>query len=102
MQCSGGEQAEAVGIGLGHAQALGRAGHKDQVDVIVHQAPGEAGHVRTPQAIAQPLAIVGAILVREEQRPPAVAARGDVMRHIGENDPSNAGHGRSLHGTISA
>jgi hypothetical protein len=40
MQCSGGEQAEAVGIGLGHAQALGRAGHKDQVDVmsIRHQA----------------------------------------------------------------
>ncbi len=70
--------------------------------MIVHQAPGEAGHVRTPQAIAQPLALVGAILVREEQRQPAVAALGDVRRHIGENDPSNAGHGRSLHGSIGA
>jgi YD repeat-containing protein len=74
------------------AQAIGTLRHEDQVDVIVHQAPGEAAHVRRGAALAHQLQIQAPVLIREEHRLPAIAALGDVVSDAGDDDAGEAGH----------
>lgn len=79
------------------AQTVCRAWHQDQVDMVVHQAPGQARNTATHAAIAQQVAIFAAIIVREKHRQPAVAALGDMMRHTGENDTGKSSHMPKCH-----
>ena len=80
------------------AQPVGIGGHEDKVDVIVHQAPGEAFHPRFRAALAQEINVEQAVLVGEEDRLPAIAALGDVMRDAGDDDAGEAGHSGRLAG----
>jgi hypothetical protein len=63
------------------------------VDVIVHQAPGEAFHPRRRAALPQQIEIEAPIRVREEDRLTAIAALRDMVRGTGNDDAGKAGHG---------
>ena len=82
----------AVCLGKCGAQPVRGFGDEDEVDVIVHQTPGEAGYTRGRAAFAQQIEIEDAIGVREEDRLGAVAALGDVVRGAGDYDAGEAGH----------
>lgn len=77
-------------------QAIAAFGQQDQVDVVVHQAPGQASHLRPGAAIAQQRKVKRAVLVAEEHRQAPVAALGDVMRHAGKDYARKPGHGGRL------
>jgi len=69
---------------------------KDQVHVIVHQAPGEAaGPARLGGCRHQP-EILAPIIVREEHRQAPIAALGHMMGCIGDHDTGEARHERRL------
>ncbi len=67
-------------------QRAGRGRHQDQVDVIVHETPGEASHAFAPATLGHEVEIGGAVLVAEEDGQPAIAALGDVVRDVRDDD----------------
>jgi hypothetical protein len=71
-----------VGIGLGHAQALGRAGHKDQVHMVGHKAPGPHRNAHLRATLGELVATGGMIIVGEEGLPPTVAAPRDGVEDV--------------------
>jgi hypothetical protein len=76
----------------GGAQTILIPWEEDQVDVIVHQAPAEAGNAGFAAGLREKLQIERAILIREKDRKPAIAALGDMMRNMRENDAGESGH----------
>jgi hypothetical protein len=75
------------------AQPVGACRHQDQVDVVVHQAPGEAAGRTGGESRGEQRQIRGPVLVAEEDRQAAVAALRDMMRDIGNDDAGETGHG---------
>ena len=66
------------------------------MDVVGHQAPRPDFHIGRVAFPAEQVAIARVVVGAEERLLPAVAALGDVVRHIGYDDPGEAGHGRSV------
>jgi hypothetical protein len=56
------------------------------VDVIVHQAPGEARDPRRRAALANLGQIKRAIVIAKEDRQPPVTTLGDVVRNVRDDD----------------
>lgn len=83
-------------LGQRGAQAVRCFGDEDEVDVRVHQAPGEAGHARRRAALPEQIEIEDAVGIGEEDRLAAIAALGDVVRGVGDDDAGEAGHGVGL------
>lgn len=73
-------------------QAVGLVRNEDQMDVIVHQAPGEATHLRPKATLAQEPKIEPPVLVTEEDRLLPVPALRHMMRDAGDHDAGKAGH----------
>jgi hypothetical protein len=67
------------------------------VDVVGHQAPGEAADAAVGAGFAHQLQVGGIVLVAEEDRLAPVAALGDVMSDVGDDEAGEASHGESLH-----
>ena len=68
------------------AQAVAGLGNKDQMDVIVHQAPGETARAAGGKAGGNELEIGRAIIVAEEDRQAAVATLRDVVSDLRDDD----------------
>jgi hypothetical protein len=66
----------AVRLRQRRAQPVRVGRPQDQMDVVGHQAPGQARHPPRPAARRDQLAIGGLILVREEDRLAAIAPAG--------------------------
>ena len=73
------------------AQIVLARGDKDRMDVIVHQAPGKATRPARPRALGDQGEIGLAVVVVEEDRQPAVAALGDVVRDTGKDEAGKTG-----------
>lgn len=82
------------------AKAIGVLGHEDEMNVVVHQAPGEAARALRCRGLGEKLEVGTAIIVGEENGQPPVTALGDVMRNTGKNDACKTGHtaAMSTHG----
>ena len=63
------------------AQAIGMFRNEDEVNVIVHQAPGQTAHLRPCTALAQQFK-EPPVVIAKEHRQPAVAALGDVVGYL--------------------
>lgn len=87
-----------VSLAERRAQPVGGFGDEDEVDVIVHQAPAEAGDVRRLAAIGDEGEIGAAIVVGEEHREAAIAALRHMMRDAGDDDAGETGHARGVAG----
>jgi hypothetical protein len=74
------------------AQAIGGLGHQDQVDVVIHQAPGQAVHRAGPRALYQKIEVEAAVLVTEKHRQPPITALGNVVRNAGQDYAGETGH----------
>lgn len=70
----------AVRLGESRAQAIGAARHQDQVDVIVHQAPGEAARGRRLAGCGEKVEASGAVRFRPECRKAGPVSRRATSR----------------------
>ena len=68
-------------------QTIVAVGHRDQVDVIAHQAVGEHLHPMLAAILPQRVQIRIAVLIGEEHRFAPVAALGHVVRYTCEYGP---------------
>lgn len=88
---------DALRIGRVHAgehgpQAVRATRHKDKVNMIVHQAPGQAAHVVTLAGGGEQSEIGPPVLVGEKDRLLPVAALHDVVGHVRQNQSGRARH----------
>ena len=83
-------------LGKRPAQPVGIGRHQDQVDMVWHQAPGEAPHALRGTGVGYEAAIGGIIIVSEEHRLPPVAALHDMVSDTRNDDASETGHPRFL------
>jgi len=70
-----------------------RPGYGEQVDMVVHQAPGPDLNVMLLSVACQQFQIYLPIFIIEENRGAVVAALGDVMRISGGDDTGDSWHG---------
>ena len=82
-------------------QAVGIGRRQDQVNVVGHQAPGNAANALAPAGLGDQSAIGGVILLAKEYLLPPVAALGDVMRDVGNDDAGQTSHAHQITGFIS-
>ena len=80
------------------AWALRARGHEDEVDMIVHQAPGEATRALRGAGGGEEREIFDAVVVAEEHWQTAIATLGDVVGDVGDDDAGESGHGGSVMG----
>ncbi len=66
------------------------------MDVIGHQAPSPDLDFGGAARLAEEIAIERIVLAREERLLPAVATLGDMVRRMGNDDPGETGHARTL------
>jgi len=78
------------------AQPVFVLGAQDQMNVVGHQRPSPDRDLGFARRAAEEVAIGGVIRIRIERPPPPVAALGDVVRRVGNNDASKAGHEGAL------
>ena len=69
---------------------------QDKVNVVGHQAPGQATNTLAPARFRDQVAVGRIILAREEDFLAAIAALRDVMGDIGNDDARKAGHASLL------
>ena len=88
------------GLGMAHVKGFESAfeaifprRHRNQMDVIVHQAISKDINPVLAAIGRQPGQVATAIIVTEEHRLAAVAALGDVMGNTGKNGARNPRHG---------
>ena len=74
------------------AQSVGGRRFEDEVDVIGHQAPGEAFYRVHSHRFGEHLDVAAAIAVRVENTLLAVAALDYVMSKARDDDPGGSGH----------
>lgn len=67
--------------------------------MVVHQAPGEAARAARGARLGQQREIGAAVVVGKEHGQEPVAALGDVMRDMRDDDAAEAGHRRGLAGS---
>ena len=77
-------------------QAVFAVGHRDQVDMVGHQAVAEDGHAVLAAIGLEPGEIGAAVVVGKEDVLPAVAALGDVVRYPGKDGARQSGHAGML------
>jgi hypothetical protein len=77
---------ERCNAGSDATPAVGGFGDQHEVDVVVHQAPGETAHLRRSATFAQQLQIEPPVGIGEEYRQAAIAALGDVVSDTGDDD----------------
>ena len=92
---------DCAGIGAMHPregapQAVRVAGHQDQMDMVGHQAPGPDLDAGGAAGAAEEIAIEHIVRIRKERLLAAVAPLGDMVRRIGNDDPGETGHARTL------
>ena len=72
--------------------------HEDQMDVIGHEAPSPDFDIAGAARAGEEIAIERIIIGTEERLLPAVAALGDMVRDVRNDDPGEASHARILAG----
>ncbi len=77
------------------AQAVFAGRDEDEVDVIIHQAPGEAARMMRIASPGHQFEIATTIIVAEEDRQPPVAPLRHMVRHIRDDNASKARHLKS-------
>lgn len=73
----------SVRFGQCPAQPIPRLRQQDQVNMIVHQAPAQAGNGRRFTGLGEQLKIERPIRIGEEQRQAPIATLGDVVWNTG-------------------
>jgi hypothetical protein len=76
------------------AQAVGIGRHQDEVHVVRHQAPRPHGDAGGVTMLGEEVAIEGVVVVAKERTRAAVAALGDMVRVIRNDDAGKAGDAR--------
>lgn len=79
-------------LALQGAQTAFCAWNRDQVDMIVHQAPGESDDIPGRTFRRHQRQIRPPILVAKDNRQAAVAALGHMVRCLRDHDAGEAGH----------
>ena len=82
----------AVRLPQRSAQAIRILRHEDQMDVVVHQAPGKAARALRLRCICHQRQISMPIFVPEKHRQTPVSALGDMMRNLRDHDAREPGH----------
>jgi hypothetical protein len=81
-----------VHAGQRRAQPVLAGRDEDEVDMVVHQAPGETSRLVPRAGRTEQLQIGPAIVIVEEQRLLAVAALDDMVRDLGNDQPGRSRH----------
>ena len=94
-------EVDVVGVApVGLAQAVRQPrsglGHKDQVDVVGHQAPGPDRDPCGPGVLGEERLVEEVVVRAEEGRLAAIATLGDMVRQAGRNDAGETRHVRPL------
>jgi hypothetical protein len=76
------------------SEPLGRPWRQNQMDVIGHQAIAPNSDPLAPACLAQQIAIERIIVLTEEHGPAPIAALGDVMRQVRDDETADARHER--------
>ena len=66
--------------------------HRQQVDVIGHQAIGPNSEAELAAVLAEHVQVDGAVLIGEKGGLPAIPPGGDVVRKAGHDDAGETGH----------
>ena len=91
--------AVAVDIAERPAQPVRILGHRDDVDMVGHQAIAPDLDMRPPCGVGEQIEIELVIAILEKGLLAAIAALGDVVRDAGEDEAREAGHLPALPGT---
>ena len=83
---------EAVRLAESRAQAVGALRDEDQMNVVVHQAPGDAARAVGRAGIRHEREIGATVFIGEEDRQSAIAALRDMVRDMRDDDASEPGH----------
>ena len=86
----GGEAPVRLADRLG--QPIGAGGNEDQMNMVGHQAIGPAGHAIGAATLGHQIAIERVVARLDEQRLPPIAALGDVVGKVGDDDAGQTGH----------
>ena len=86
-------------LGKSRAQTRRSVGHQDQMDAVGHQAIAPHCNPRRPAALRHQCAIFGVVVRAEKDLLPPVAALGDVVRNLRNDDPYQSCHQRMLSDT---
>lgn len=81
------------------AQPVLARGHEDEVDMIVHQAPGEAARALSRASGGEQREIFATVVIGKEDGQAAIAALRDVVGDVGDDDAGESCHGGERDGT---
>lgn len=82
-----------VQIAEGAPQPILALRRRDDMDVVGHQAIGPDLDRRLGRRFAEQVAIEAVIRIAEERRLPPIAALGDMVRNVGNDQAGDASHG---------
>jgi len=85
-------RAAPVSFADGAAQTRLVARHRDDVNMVGHQAPGPDLHMPPHGLPGQQIAIDALVALLEEDRLPSVATLGNMAGRMADNDAAQASH----------